>query len=75
MPSRDARRASRNPIPELRESHEEHGEDELTRTSPSGGIEVRILHDRDDPPLNEQIRRTADSMGEPARGTNPTPPA
>lgn len=75
MPSRDARRPSHNPLPELRESHQEHGEDELTRTSPSGGIEVRILHDRDDPPLNEQIRRTADHMGEPAHGTTPTPPA
>jgi len=41
---------------------DEPGENDLTRTAESGGIEVRITEDHDDPPLGEQMDRTMQRM-------------
>src|SRR5687768_4663464 len=51
-----------SPDAELSEEPDEPGESALTRHTPTGGVEPRVVSDRADPPLAEQM----------ARGLNPT---
>lgn len=69
-----------NRVRDERVEPDEPGEGLLTRTSPSGGIEPRILSDHDDPTLGEEMAETVDREGPRRdkgllRGTPPPPPA
>jgi hypothetical protein len=47
--------------PVARKEPDEPGEGELTRTSPSGGFEVRVTEDHNEPPIAEQMERTEEA--------------